>query len=217
MAREIKTQVTNAVLYVDGTIRIDNVRFSYPHLDVPYAKEADIKAGKTPNFGIVALMDKKTHVAAKNLIKARIEELMTENKCAKLAADRKFLRDGDLSAKDNDAGMFTVSARETTAPKLRDRAGNALVQIIDNEGHYKPSAKIKELFYGGAYGSVLIRPWYQDHKEHGKRVNSGLVAVQYVRKGDPFGESRISDDDVDETFESHGGSDEGFEGDADDL
>lgn len=207
MAREIRSKVTNAVLYVDGLIRLDNVRLSYPHLDAPWATEMDIAAGKKKAYGCTGLMPKGTHKAAKDLVKLRVDELMKENRLDRLAADRKFIKDGDLAEKEENEGMWTVSARETNAPKLRDRAGN----VVTPE-------KALEIFYGGCYVNMLIRPWFQNHKDHGKRVNAGLVAVQFFDKGEPFGEGRISDDDVDESFEDTSSSG-GFSEDdgADDL
>lgn len=206
MAREIRTKVSNAVLYADGLIRIDNVRLSYPHLDAPWATEKDIKDGKKPAYGATGLMPKDTHKAAQELISKRIKEIMSDNKLEKLAADRKFIKDGDLAEKEETEGMFTVSARETNPPKLRDRKGN----VVTPE-------KAREMFYGGCYVNMLIRPWFQNHKDHGKRVNAGLVAVQFFKDGEPFGEGRISDDDVDESFESFD-DDSSFNDDgADDL
>lgn len=206
MAREVKTAVTNAVLYVDGLIRIDNVRLSYPHLHAPWCTAEDLAKGKTPAYGAMGLLDKKTHMAAKNLIKARIEELCAEHKVKAVAADKKFMKDGDLAAKEECEGMYTVSARETNAPKLRDRKGN----VVTPE-------KARELLYAGCYVNMLIRPWFQNHKDHGKRVNAGLVAVQFFKDGEPFGEGRISDDDVDEAFEGTSADEEGFEDDTEGL
>lgn len=186
MARKAVKKVKNAVLYDDGLIRISNVRFSYPHLRKPYKGKGD--AGE-PKYGITALLPKDTHKAAKKLIEERIDEVMKENKVKALAADKKFLRDGDESDKPENEGMWTVSARETRRPALRDEDK----EIVDPEN-------ADEVFYGGCWGSVLIRPWYQNN-DYGKRVNAGLSAVRKSRDDEPFGEGRISDEDVDEAFE----------------
>lgn len=212
MARVIRTEVENGKLYEDGLLYIANVRMSYPHLDVPYKGKKDA-ADKKPGFGIIGLLDKKTHNAVFKLLVMRINEILAENKCAKLAADRKFVRDGDLAGKDECEGMWVVSARETNPPKLRDRAGNALVQNYSEEkGVYVPNRKITDLFIAGHYGNILVRPWWQDSEDWGKRVNAGLVAVQYFKKGEAFSESQISDDDVDEVMGASG-EDSGFEDD----
>jgi hypothetical protein len=193
MAREIKKRVKNAILYTDGTIRISGVRFSYPHLKKPYKGDDDKGEAK---FGVVGLMPKKTHRAAKDLIKERIDELLAENKVKALAADKKFLRDGDQSGKDGYEGMYTVSARESRRPPLRNR-DNSVVEPED----------AAEVFQPGFWGDILIRPWYQNNK-FGKRVNAGLSSVQFVKKDEVFGEGRISDDDLDDTFENYGDPDD---------
>lgn len=193
MAREIKKKVKNAILYTDGTIRISGVRFSYPHLRKPYKGDDD--KGE-PKYGLVALLPKKTHRAAKDLIKERIEELLKENKVKSLASDRKFLRDGDTSGKPEHEGHYTVSARETRRPPLRNR-DNSVVEPEDAD----------EVFQPGYWGDVLIRPWYQNNK-YGKRVNAGLSSVQFVKKDEVFGEGRISDEDLDDTFEDYGDPDD---------
>jgi len=46
---------------------------------------------------------------------------------------------------------------------------------------------------------VLVRPWFQDNK-FGKRINAGLSAVQFLRDDTAFGEGRITEDQIDDTF-----------------
>lgn len=193
MAREIKKKVKNAILYTDGTIRISGVRFSYPHLKKPYKGDGDQGEAK---FGVVGLLPKKTHRAAKDLIKERIEELLKENKVKSLASDKKFLRDGDQSGKAEHEGHYTVSARESRRPPLRNR-DNSVVEPEDAD----------EVFQPGYWGDILIRPWYQNNK-FGKRVNAGLSSIQFVKKDEVFGEGRLSDEDLDDTFENYGDPDD---------
>jgi hypothetical protein len=182
--REVVTKVANAVLYSDGLIRIDGVRASYPHLGRPWSQDEDEKKA----FSVTSLLSKTTHKAAKDLCIKRIDQLLKENKIEKIAADRKFIRDGDLSEKTENEGMFTVSARESRRPAIRDGDNNL---IVDPD-------EIEELLYGGCFISVLIRPWFQNHKKFGKRVNAGLVAVRFMRDGKAFGEGRIQDEDIDD-------------------
>lgn len=190
MARKVVEKVKNAVLYDDGLIKIMNVRFSYPHLRKPYAgkKKRGDDQGE-PKYGIVAMLDKKTHREAKRLIDARIDEILKEAKVKALAADKKFIRDGDEHENADYEGHWIVSARESRRPSLRDEDK----EIVDPEN-------ADEVFYGGCYGSVLIRPWWQNN-DFGKRVNAGLTAVRKSRDGEAFGEGRISDEEVDEAFD----------------
>jgi hypothetical protein len=202
MAREVvkkvkvsgpKGQSGFCVLYADGTIRIDWVRFSYPHLRKAYAGDD----GGEPKFGIVGLLMKKTHKAAQELIADQIAKLLKDNKVKALASDKKFLRDGDESDKEEHAKAWTVSARETRRPPLRNR-DNSVVEPEDAD----------EVFQPGFWGSILIRPWFQNNK-YGKRVNAGLSSVQFVLKDEVFGEGRLSDEDLDDTFEDFGDPDDG--------
>ena len=193
--REIISKVTNAVLYSDGLIRIDNVRASYPHLDKPWSGEE----GQEAKFSIVSLLDKGTHKAAKDLIVKRINEILKENKTEKIASDKKFIRDGDQMAKPECENQWVVSARETRRPSVRGSDNEVLTpdEILDT-------------IYAGCYISVLIRPWFQNRAKFGKRVNAGLVAVRFRRDGEPIGEGRITDDDIDDymddDYDDHGGS-----------
>jgi len=188
MAREIKKKVKNAILYTDGSIKISGVRFSYPHLAKAYKGDGDGEA----KFGLVGMLPKKTHKEAKALIDERIAELLKENKVKALAADKKFIRDGDESGREEYEGHWTVSARESRRPPLRDRNNN----VVEPED-------AAEVFQPGHWGDILIRPWYQNNN-YGKRVNAGLSSAQHVRKDETFGEGRISDEDLDDTFEDYG-------------
>lgn len=201
MAREVKKKVKVkgpkgqpgwCILYTDGTIRVDWVRFSYPHFRKPYKGDDDKGEAK---FGVVGLLQ-KVNRAAKDLIKERIEELLKENKVKGLPSDKKFLRDGDNSGKEEHEGCFTISARETRRPPLRNR-DNSVVEPEDAD----------EVFQPGFWGSLLLRPWYQNNK-YGKRVNAGLSSVQFLMKDEIFGEGRISDEDLDDTFESYDDDDD---------
>lgn len=200
--REIATRVTNAVLYDDGLIRIDNVRASYPHLDQPWAQDE----GAKKSFSVTSLMDKTTHKAAKDLCVKVINDILKTNKVNKIGADKKFIRDGDLTGKDENEGMWVVSARESRRPSVRDGSGQVLA-----------TDEIANAIYAGCYITVLIRPWYQDDPKWGKRVNCGLVAVQFRRDGEPFGEGRISDEDVDDYFDDDDNNGGMSDDDDDDL
>lgn len=198
MAREIVTKVTNAILYDDGCIKIENVRLSYPHLDKSWKKEGTLGE---PKFSLRGLLDKSTHKAAKDLVKKVIEEQIKVSKLP-IGKNMWFLRDGDDSGKVEEAGMLTISSSEARRPSCRNRKG----EVVDQD-------KVLDMFYGGAYGHMLIRPWIQNN-EHGKRINASLIAVQFIKDGEPFGEGRIDDEGV---FGSEGDDESGFEEDDDGL
>ncbi len=198
------TKEVQAILYSDGTILINGVRFSYPHLGTAYegTNDAGVKSEK---YGLKGMMPKATHKPAMRLMKAHMEAMMKDNKTADLASDRKYLRNGDDLGKEEMKGHFVFSASETTPPKLR----NAAAQKIAND------KAADAMFYGGMWGNALIRPWWQNHQKYGKRVNAGIAAAQFVRDDEPFGEGRIDDEAVDDTFAPVEGAASGFDDDAD--
>jgi hypothetical protein len=194
---EIKKRAANVVWYTNGMIKIENVRFSYPHLDKPYSgKNPDGSQAGKPKFGIVGMLPKKTHAAAKELIVEAMNELLAANKDGKgvtptVSSDKKFIRNGDDHEKaDTYAGHWIVSAREERQPSVRDKQANLVTE----------PAAINKLIYGGAWGHIMIRPWYQDGQKvgagYGRRVNAGLVGVQFIRDDKPFGEGRVDDTDA---------------------
>jgi hypothetical protein len=206
--RTIVKQVQNAVLYSDGSIRIDNVRLSYPHLDEPYESEND-SGQKKLSFSVKGMMPKATHLAAKDLIKAEITALLTKND-VKVGASFWCLADGDKQAEEDDAkalyaGHFTIGASEKRRPSVRKRDGSLMSE-----------REIADAIYGGCWANILIKLWYfngkaRDGKNYPKRVLANLIGVQKVRDDEAFGEGRISDDGV---FDNTGTSgDDGFDDD----
>lgn len=192
--RKVVKKVENAVLYSDGCIKIENIRVSYPHLDKPYAgtQSGDENSQAEPKYGLVALLPKDTHEAAKDLCASVIKSIQEENDI-RVAKDKKFIRDGDDSDKVENEGCYTISAREARRPSVRNK--NA-VPMTERE--------IQDKIYGGCWGSILIRPWLQDNK-YGKRINASLIAFQFLRDDEPFGEGRVDDDGV---FDSAGSDDD---------
>lgn len=189
----VKKRGKNFVLYESGVIRVDNVRFSYPHVDKPWKKESDKGVAK---YGLVGLLPKATHEEAKSVISQEIKRILAEAKIV-VPNDKKFLRDGDANRDEDDdadgvdntyAGHWFLSARETNRPTLRDNQGRKLDPVEDLD-------KILELFYGGAWGHMLIRPWVQNN-EHGKRINAGLVGAMFSKDDKAFGQGRIDDSDA---------------------
>ena len=167
-------------LYEGGIIKILNVRASYPHLDKPYAGDD----GGEPKFSIVGLADKATHQEVKEACVEVIEDIKKANKNAKVSKDKLFIKNGDDSDKEEYEGMWTISARETKRPKVRD--GNGDLLEVD---------EIADTIYPGCYVDIIIRPWFQDNS-YGKRVNANLLSVKFRADGEQFGEGRVDDDDL---------------------
>lgn len=209
--RTVVTKVSNAVLYSDGTVRIDNVRLSYPHLAKPFVTEGD-DGQKKEAYSIDAFLPKATHTAAKDLVKKVIEDLMKQND-VKVGTSFWFLKDGDKQADEDEnkavqRGNFVVKASEKRRPAVRDRKGN-LMEVDE----------VEDKLYGGCWANILIRPWYfsgkaRNGKQYPKRMLSNLIAVQFVRDDEPFGEGRVNDDGVFDAVEEAGGG-TGFDDEGD--
>lgn len=192
MPRVILEEGENYRIYDDGTILVRNVRFSYPHLDKPWAKNPE---KETPKYGIVGMMPKKTHKAAIVRVRKYADDLIDAQKGENskiFKKDMKFIRDGNDSGKEQYLEHWTINASETKRPSVRGKDTKPI-----------PQDQIAEAIPPGYYGDILIRPWWMNN-EHGKRVNAGLSAVQ-VKRGRPedrIGEGGVSEEDIDETFDA---------------
>lgn len=212
MAREVvkkvkvkgpKGKTGFAYLYDDGCIYIEWVRFSHPHLHKAWKKEGD---KGDPKFSVIGMLGKKTHAAAIELIQENNERLLKENKVKKLPADRIFMSDGDEHEDENREGMMCVSAKETKRPPLRDRAAQPIVDMDE----------AAELFVGGHWGAILIRPWYQNSTDWGKRINCGISSAQFLMKDETFGAGRLSEEELDDIHRAHDDDDDDGSVDDDD-
>lgn len=175
---KLKT-VANAILFEGDVIKLLNVRASYPHLDKPY--KGDDSDGKAA-YSISGLLPKETHRDAAKLVSEAIADFCTREKF-KVARDRRCIKDGAGSGKDEQENTWVVSARETKAPTVRDRTGK---KIDDKDA-------INEAIYAGCRVDIIIRLWKQDNK-WGKRVNANLISVAFRGDDEPFGEGRVTDD-----------------------
>lgn len=217
MAREVLEEVVVkgpkgkkgvCILYSDGTIFVEYVRFSYPHLAKPKAFQSDNDdedegtSKSKASYSVTGMLGKKTHADAIELIETRIAEILKQNKIKKLKADKLFLRDGDDAEQEEYEGFMTISAREINRPPLRNVDGSKL-----DPSNPKHKALIQKLFVGGYWGALLIRPWFQNNK-WGKRLNAGLASAQFLMKDETFGEGRLSEEAMDDTFRSHGKAEE---------
>lgn len=197
----------NFVLYKSGEdylIKIENVRFSYPHFGEMQEQESE-EGNKEKSWGGVAMLDKETHAAAKAQFDKILNNLLSRNKTkdgpAKVAAANRCIKDGDEHESPDMAGHWLISFKEKDArrrPGVRDEKGKP---YLTDDGEIDVE-KIDEVFYGGMYGSVLLRPWYFNGTARGKtktypkRLCCGFTGVQFLKKGEPFGQGRIDDSDA---------------------
>jgi hypothetical protein len=156
-------------------ITLNNVRLSFPALWEPRkGPDANSKASYQAAF----LLDKKDNAADIAAVKAAIaaitKEIFKGKQPPKIA-----LRDGsekpDLEGYGDDV-MF-INARSDKRPHV---IGRKMEAIGPDDG----------TVYAGCYVNATIRLWGQDN-QYGKRINAQLRAIQFVKKGDAFGDGDI--------------------------
>lgn len=185
-----KKKVGDLVDKGNGRFLLKNVRLSFPYLFEPDEQEDD-NGNKKKSYRVTLLLPKATHKPVAQKLSRLISEMCEEEYGnPKLAADRKFLRDGDESEVEDHHGCWTVTVRETRKPILVDR-------------DRQPTEEDDELLYSGAWANVVIRPWAQNGKsmkkknKYGKRINAGFDIVQFVDHDDNLaGNARPDVDEV---------------------
>ena len=162
-----------------ATIKLKNVRLSFASL----FKKATFGGEETKYEGTF-LIDKETQADQIAEINPAIGAMMKEKK-AKLSPDRICFKDGDEIDYDGYAGHMSIKASNAKRPIVIDRDKSPLTE---DDG--RP--------YSGCYVNAVLELWYQDNT-WGKRVNANLLAVQFAKDGEPFGEggASVSVDDFD--------------------
>ena len=152
------------------TVKLENVRLSFPHLFEPHSFDGDKAKGK---YQATFLLPKESDGA--ELMKRGVKEVIRMAfKGKSPGAERVCLKDGATKDFDGyDDSIVFVPANSVKAVPVVDRD---LTPLSATDG--KP--------YAGCYVNASIRLWAQDNK-YGKRVNAQLRAVQFCGDGEPFG------------------------------
>lgn len=155
-------------------ITIKNTRISFPSL---FRKA--VFNGEETKFEGTFLLHKEDHADVIAEIKSAINAMLKENlKNAKLGADKICLKDGDDSGRDEYEGHFTIKASNAKRPLVVDRDKTPLSED-DNR------------IYSGCYVNAIIELWAQNN-QWGKRINANLMAVQFYKDGEPFGDGGVT-------------------------
>ena len=156
-------------------VTLNNVRLSFPALWEPRkGPDANSKASDQAAF----LLDKKDNAADIAAVKAAIAAITKETFKGK-QPPKICLRDGsekpDLEGYGD--GVMFINARSDKRPHV---IGRKMEAIGPDDG----------IVYAGCYVNATIRLWGQDNN-YGKRINAQLRAIQFVKKGDAFGDGEI--------------------------
>lgn len=79
---------------------------------------------------------------------------------------------------------LTTSADEAHPPKIIRADGS----YIDDSAVLERQTAARKM-YGGCYVDAAVRPWIQDN-QFGRAIRCQLIAVQFVRDGEAFGEAQ---------------------------
>lgn len=205
----------NFVLYEntgngEKLIKLENIRFSYPHFGAQKEDEND-DGEKSLSWGGVAMLPKGSHEVAKMQLDKLILDLKKTNgdkgKMAFIDDDKLFIKDGDKKEDETMHGhwLVTFSQKGRYRPDCRNAVGDRMDDI----------GEIDDEFYGGAWGHVLIRPWFfagkakNSKKTYPKRISAGYTGVQKTKDDTPFGGGRVDDSTAwgDESKANSSGSD----------
>lgn len=208
---EVVKKGKNFILYKADDrdlIKIEGVRFSYPFFGEQREEESEDDGSKRKSWRGVAMLPKATHGAAKEAFMQLVEKLKNSNK-VKIPSEYICLKDGDDKDDESMHGHWLISFSDSgkRRPSVRTVHNEILTE----------SEEIDEMFYGGCWGSVLLRPWYFNGQAKGKkktypkRICCGYNGVQFLRGDTPFGSGRVDDTDA-WGDESGGGDDDDEDG-----
>lgn len=104
-----------------------------------------------------------------------VKALATQNKL--------FLHDGAAKSEwEGFEGNFYLSGNNKTRPSTWDQMRN---EVDEASG----------IIYAGCFVIASVDFWAQDHKDYGKRLNTGLRGLQKFRDGDAFAAGGAADSD----------------------
>jgi len=183
---------------VNSVIHLSNVRLSFPNISEP-SKYLLETTGKTTYCCDFILSPE--HPALKE-IKEVYAELALEKWEKDAPAvmklidkEKKFRFFGPGDEKVNtttfaihpgyENNVYVSAKKDDVRPQIADEEGKAIDPL--NTMLYQEYAK---KFYGGCYVNAVIKIWLQNNN-FGRAVRSELVGLQFLKDGEPFGESAL--------------------------
>ena len=87
-----------------------------------------------------------------------------------------------------DGGVYYISANSNAdRPPVMARPDGTLVDASNSMERIELARKL----YGGCYVNAVVRPWPQDN-QFGRAVRCELVALQFLKDGEAFGEGAVN-------------------------
>ena len=180
-------------------IYITNARLSFPRLPEPQ-KTVSPETGKerisyncelilAPNDPCFAQFMAKVQEMAVARWKEHAVQVLTM-----VNADRKLRCYGNGAEKvnkktfqpyDGYAGCVYITAGRETPPQVIQADGKPI-----DPSNTMAYQQLTRGMYGGCYVNAAVKPWLQENK-FGRGVRCDLVAIQFTRDGEPFGEGAV--------------------------
>lgn len=172
---------------------VNPCRFSFLVLDK--ARPFNDDPNGTPKFQGTGLLDPSNAEHARQIlaVKEAAKKLLQEGGIDKDDLKSVCFGDGSKKKYDGYKDRFFLQAANEIRPGTANRGANPV------------APGDKQFPYSGAFGIMKVTLWLQNNK-WGKRINANLLALQYVRDGEAFGQRPV---DVQEEFEALG-DDEGY-------
>lgn len=160
------------------TVRLRGVRLSFPSLYKPRA----FQEGGDAKYSSTFIMPKKgdPEENATFCDQGVKEVIKMAFKGRNPGADKLCYRDGATKEDIDGYGDEVMFISSNSAKK---------VPVVDRD--LTPLGEEDGKPYAGCYVNATVRLWAQDNK-YGKRVNAQLRAVQFIRDGEPFGDSSVN-------------------------
>ncbi len=183
---------------MSDVIYITNARLSFPHLVEPQKQIGDggkerisyncelILPPTDPCFA--AFMGKVQEMAVTKWKEHAAQTL------AMINADRKLRCYGNGAEKvnkktlqpyDGYAGNVYITAGRDTPPQIIQADGKPV-----DPSNTMAYQQLTRAMYGGCYVNAAVKPWLQENK-YGRGVRCDLVAVQFAKPGEAFGEGAV--------------------------
>ena len=179
-------------------IFLSNVRLSFPHLAEPQRQQGENGERISYNAEFIMPPDHPGFaqfmqaVSAAALAKWGTNAQNVLNLCQQDRKKRCFGRGEEkVNSKtfqpyDGYPGMVYISAGRNQMPQIIDPQG----QAVDPTNTMACQALARKM-YGGCYVNAAVKPWLQENK-HGRAVRCDLVAVQFFKDGDAFGQGNAN-------------------------
>ena len=184
---------------MSDVIFLSNVRLSFPHIAEPQRSVSELTGKERISYNCEFIMP-QDHPGFQQFM-ARVGEISAlkwaENASVVLGMiqnDRKSRCYGRGEEKvnkktftpyDGYAGNVFITAGRDSQPQIIQADGSAIDP--NNTMAYQ---QLTRKMYGGCRVNAAIKPWLQDNR-HGRGVRCDLVALQFAKDGQPFGEGAV--------------------------